>query len=55
MSSPPKVRDPRNGLRTSATLATVFTVFGHTLFGFEQAPIHVLTALFTGYTCALVF
>jgi len=55
MSSPPKVRDPRNGLRTSATLATVFTLLGHTLFGFEQAPIHVLTALCTGYACSLLF
>lgn len=50
-----KVRDPRNGLRTSATLATVFTIFGHAWFGFEQALAHVGTALLAGYASALLF
>lgn len=51
----PKVRDPRNGLRMSATLATVFTIVGHNFLGFEQSTQHVLVALLTGYTCAIVF
>ena len=51
----PKVRDPRDGLRTSATLATVFTILGHTFFGFEQSVGQVLVALATGYTAALSF
>jgi Na+-translocating ferredoxin:NAD+ oxidoreductase RnfD subunit len=55
MSRPGKVRDPRNGLRTSATLATVFTILGHTVFGFEQPWADVLVALATGYACALFF
>jgi hypothetical protein len=55
MSKPPKVRDPRNGLRTSATLATVFTILGHAFFGFEQSLAQVFVALFTGYSCALFF
>ncbi len=50
-----KARDPRNGLRMSASLATVFTILGHTVFGFEQPLIAVLVALGTGYTCALLF
>lgn len=56
-TNPPakKVRDPRNGLRTSATLATIFTILGHTVFGFEQAVAHVFTALIAGYISALLF
>lgn len=50
-----KQRDPRTGLRTSATLATLLTILGHSFFGFEQAVVHVFVALFTGYTCALLF
>lgn len=52
---PAKVRDPRTGLRTSATLATVFTLLGHTWLGFEQPHAYVVVALLTGYTCALLF
>ncbi|HSS75629.1 MAG TPA: enediyne biosynthesis protein UnbU [Thermoanaerobaculia bacterium] len=55
MSAPKKVRDPRNGLRMSATLATVFTILGHTVFGFEQSVAQVFVALATGYSCALFF
>jgi hypothetical protein len=55
MSAPRKVRDPRMGLRTSATLATVFTILGHTVFGFEQSWAQVVVALVTGYSCALFF
>jgi len=55
MSAPRKPRDPRNGLRTSATLATIFTILGHTVFGFEQPWADVLVALVTGYSCALFF
>src|SRR6185436_19658168 len=54
-STPRKARDPRNGLRTSATLATVFTILGHTVFGFEQSVAQVFVALVTGYSCALLF
>jgi hypothetical protein len=50
-----KVRDPRVGLATSAALATVFTILGHTVFGFEQPVSQVFVALATGYTCAIVF
>jgi hypothetical protein len=55
MSTPRKARDPRNGLRMSATLATVFTILGHTVFGFEQSWAQVVVALLTGYTCAMFF
>jgi hypothetical protein len=50
-----KKRDPRVGLRTSATLATVFTILGHTVFGFEQPVAQVFVALVTGYSCAIFF
>jgi len=39
----------------SATLATVFTILGHTVFGFEQSVAQVFVALATGYTCAVFF
>jgi enediyne biosynthesis protein E5 len=55
MSEPKKKRDPRMGLRMSATLATVFTILGHTVFGFEQPLAQVFVALGTGYACALFF
>lgn len=55
MSTPRKARDPRNGLRTSATLATVFTILGHTVLGFEQSWAQLFVALATGYSCALFF
>jgi hypothetical protein len=55
MSGPKKVRDPRTGLRTSATLATVFTILGHTVFGFEQPWADVVVAVATGYSCAILF
>jgi hypothetical protein len=55
MSTPRKPRDPRIGLRTSATLATVLTILGHTVFGFEQSWAQVVVALVTGYSCALFF
>ena len=51
----PKKRDPRNGLKMSASLATVFTILGHTVFGFEQPLAQVFVALGTGYTCAFLF
>ncbi|HKV41086.1 MAG TPA: enediyne biosynthesis protein UnbU [Blastocatellia bacterium] len=50
-----KLRDPRVGLATSAGLATVFTILGQTVFGFEQPLSQVFVALATGYTCALFF
>ncbi len=55
MSTPPKKRDPRMGLRTSATLATVFVILGQAVFGFEQAVAQVFVCLVTGYSCALFF
>jgi len=39
----------------SASLATVFTILGHTVFGFEQPVAQVFVALITGYTCAFFF
>jgi enediyne biosynthesis protein E5 len=55
ISAPRKKRDPRMGLRMSATLATVFTILGHTVFGFEQPVAQVFVALGTGYACAMLF
>ena len=55
MITPPKLKDPRLGLRTSATFATIFVILGHTVFGFEQPLAAVLVALVTGYSCALFF
>jgi enediyne biosynthesis protein E5 len=54
-AAPRKARDPRTGLRTSATLATVFTILGHTVLGFEQSWAQLFVALATGYACALFF
>jgi hypothetical protein len=42
-------------LRTSATLATVLTLLGHTVLGFEQPFAMVLVALATGYSSAILF
>jgi hypothetical protein len=50
-----KKRDPRTGLKMSASLATVFTILGHTVFGFDQPVSQVFVALITGYSCALFF
>jgi enediyne biosynthesis protein E5 len=56
MSAPPKKkRDPRIGLRTSATFATIFTILGHTVLGFEQPLAQVFVALGAGYACAIFF
>ncbi|MGD0435742.1 MAG: enediyne biosynthesis protein UnbU [Bryobacteraceae bacterium] len=55
MSTPPKKRDPRMGLRTSATLATVFVILGQTFFGFEQSVAQVFVCLAAGYASALFF
>lgn len=52
---PVEVRDPRSGLRMSATLATVFTLLGHTVLDFEQSTAQLLVALLTGYTTAILF
>jgi len=43
------------GLRTSATLATVFVILGQTVFGFEQSVAQVFVCVGTGYACALFF
>jgi hypothetical protein len=53
-AKPARPRDPRSGNRTAAALATVLTIAGHALLGFEQALAHVFVALATGYTCALL-
>jgi hypothetical protein len=39
----------------SATFATIFTILGHTVFGFEQPVSAIFVALGTGYACALFF
>lgn len=52
---PKKKRDPRMGLKTSATFATIFTILGHTVFGFEQSWAQVFVALLSGYSCAFLF
>ena len=56
MSIPPKKkRDPRMGLRTSATLATIFVILGQSAFGFEQSVAQVFVCLAAGYASALFF
>jgi len=50
-----KPRNPRMGLRTSATFATIFTILGHTVFGFEQSVAQVFVALLAGHSSALLF
>jgi enediyne biosynthesis protein E5 len=50
-----KPRNPRMGLRTSATLATVLALLGHTVFGFEQSLAQVVVALLAGHSSALLF
>ena len=57
MSAPPpkKKRDPRMGLRTSATLATIFVILGQSAFGFEQSVAQVFVCLLAGYASALFF
>lgn len=54
-NSPKKKRDPRNGLRMSATFATIFTILGHAVFGFEQSVAQVFVAVGSGYLFALFF
>jgi hypothetical protein len=54
-AAPKKKRDPRIGLRTSATFATIFTILGHTVLGFEQPVAQVFVALGAGYACAFFF
>jgi hypothetical protein len=39
----------------SATFATIFTILGHTVFGFEQPVSTVFVAVGTGYLCAVFF
>ncbi len=53
--TPKKPRNPRMGLRMSATLATVLTFLGHTVFGFEQSVAQVFVALVAGHSSALLF
>jgi len=55
MSAPPKKRDPRMGLRTSATLATIFVILGQVFFGFEQSVAQVFVCVFAGHACAFFF
>ncbi len=56
MSAPEKKkRDPRMGLRTSATLATIFMILGQTVFGFEQSIAQVFVCLAAGYSSAIFF
>ena len=54
-AAPKKKRDPRMGLKTSATFATIFTILGHAVFGFEQSWAQVFVALLAGYSCAFLF
>jgi hypothetical protein len=53
--APTKKKDPRMGLKTSATFATIFTILGHSVFGFEQSWAQVFVALLSGYSCAFLF
>jgi len=43
--------DRLGGLRRFAIAITVFNILGHTVFGFEQAWIQPLAAIFTAYCC----
>jgi len=55
LAAPPKKKDPRMGLKTSATFATIFTILGHAVFGFEQSWAQIFVALASGYSCAFLF
>jgi len=55
LAAPPKKKDPRMGLKTSATFATIFTILGHAVFGFEQSWAQIFVALISGYSCAFLF
>lgn len=55
VSTPPKKRDPRMGLRTSATLATIFVILGQSFFGFEQSVAQVFVCFLVGHACAFFF
>jgi hypothetical protein len=50
-----KVRDPRDGLKISATTATLFALAGHWFLGFEQTLLQMLVAIIAGYSAALFF
>jgi len=54
-AAPKKKPNPRMGLRTSATFATIFTILGHTVLGFEQSWAQVFVALIAGYSSAFLF
>ena len=53
-AAPVKKKDPRMGLKTSATFATIFTILGHSVFGFEQSWAQIFVALASGYSCAFL-
>jgi len=47
--------DRLGGLRRFAIAITIFNILGHTVFGFEQAWIQPLVAIFTAYCCETWF
>ena len=51
----PTKKKSRMGLKTSATFATIFTILGHAVFGFEQSWAQIFVALASGYSCAFLF
>ncbi|MFY7070557.1 enediyne biosynthesis protein UnbU [Nocardiopsis changdeensis] len=52
--APPRADTRVMALRMFATSITVFTVLGHLLLGFEQAPVIPVVALLTGYAVDLL-
>ena len=47
--------DLKKALINSASLATLLTILGHTILGFEQSYLQVLVALVAGYGSAMAF
>jgi len=50
-----KARDPRDGLKISATTATLFALAGHAFLGFEQTLLQMMVALLAGYASSTLF
>lgn len=50
-----KTRNPADGLKNSAFLATLLAVVGHAVLGFEQSLLQWLVAVLTAYATTVVF
>lgn len=55
MTTQAKKRNPADGLKNSAVLATILAIVGHALLGFEQSLAQWAVAVAVGYGCTIVF